>query len=326
MGSDMKGILKLTAITTVLVWTTGAAAQSYPIRPVTIIVPLAAGAATDIETRLYARKLSETMGQSFVTDYKPGAGTTLGANYVAKAAPDGYTLLALTGSFMASAALYPSLPFDPIKDLAPVALMSKDTGVIAAHPGLPYRSIPEYVAYAKANPDAINVATTGSGGGPHLSAAWFHGLTKTKVTFVHYKGAAAALPDLLTGRVHVMFVALQNIQGELKAGKLKAIGLSSGQRSALLPGVKTAAEQGVVGFDYANIFGISAPGAVPAPIIDRLAVELAKVAKSPDVLKILEGDGKLAIGSTPGQFRQLIASEIAVFKKIIQENGIKLEE
>ena len=195
-----------------------------------------------------------------------------------------------------------------------------------AYPGTPYKNIPEYVAYAKANPGKVNVGTTGSGGSPHLNSAWFHGLTNTQVTFVHYKAAAAGQADLMAGRVDVTFTTALSAIPHLKSGKLKLLGIGNAERSPLLPDALPAVEQGVAGYDYSSIFGIIAPAAVPQPVINRLATELAKVARSPDVAKKLEADGGLMVGSTPAQFRQVIASEIARYKKIVADTGIKLEE
>ncbi len=302
------------------------APAAWPNRPVTIVVPFGPGASTDIETRLYAQKLTEIVGQSFVTDYKPGAGTTVGSGYVAKAVPDGYTILAITGSFTASPALYPKLTFDPIKDFAPISLMSRRTTVIVAHPATPYRNLQEYIAFARTNSGRVNVGTTGSGGSPHLNAAWFHGLTNSPVTFIHYKAAAAGQSDLMAGRVDVTFTTALSAIPHLKSGKLKLLAIGNKERSPLLPDAQTAVEQGVAGYDYSSIFGIIAPAAVPQAVINRLSAELGKVAKSPDIIKKLEADGGIVVGSTPAQFREVITSEIARYRKIVGDTGIKLEE
>jgi tripartite-type tricarboxylate transporter receptor subunit TctC len=303
-----------------------AAAQNYPTRTVTIVIPFAAGASSDIETRIYAQKLSESLGQSFVADFKPGAGGTLGTAYVAKSAPDGYTLMAMSGGFNTAPSLYPDLPYDAQKDFTPVSLMSLRSTAILVSPAAPYRNIKEYVAYAKANPRRINVATAGSGGSPHLNAAWFHGLTNTEVTYVHYKGTSAASIDLVAGRVDVFFGTLLSALPNLKAGKVRAIAIANSQRSPLMPDLATAQEQGVPGYDYSSIFGIIGPGGMQPAVLNKLAGELAKIARMPDVVKKIEADGGMAVGSTPEQFRTLIAGEIVRYRKIIQDQKIRLEE
>ena len=300
-------------------------AADYPSRQVTLIVPFGPGAATDIETRLYTQKLTENSGQSFVVDYKPGAGTTTGSAFVARAAPDGHTLLVISGSFAASPALYKTLPYDPIKDFAPISLMSKRTTVIVAYPSTPYKNISEYIAYAKAHPGEVNVSTTGSGGSVHLNAAWFHSLSNTTVTFVHYKAAAAGQTDLLAGRVQITFTSLLSANPHLRAGKLKVLGIGNAERSPMLPGVLTAVEQGLPGYDYSSIFAILAPAATPTAIVNKLNAELGKVARAPDIVAKLEADGGLIVVSTPQQLRQWLIAEIARYRKLVQEAGITPE-
>lgn len=303
---------------------TAVQAQNYPTRPVTIVVPFGPGASSDIETRLYAQHLGQALGQPFLTDYKPGAGGSTGAAYVSKAAPDGYTLLSTSGSLTATAAMNPNLPFDPIRDFSPISLMSQRTTVVAAHPSMPFSNIQEYIAYTRANPGKINVGTPGIGSSPHLNAAWFHSLVGTKVTFVHYKATALNVRDLLAGNTNVFFGTGLSAIPHLKSGKLKLLAIANAKRSPLLPGAKTVAEQGVAEFDYASLFGIIAPAKVPSTVIDKLASALSKIAKLPDVVKRIEADGGFTVGSTPAEFRKIIASEIARYKKIVKEGEIKL--
>ncbi len=297
----------------------------YPSRPVTLIVPFGAGGSTDIEARLYAQKLTEYSGQAHLVDFKPGASTTIGSAFVAKAVPDGYTLLATNNSFTTSPALYKSLSYDPVKDFAPVSLMSKRTTVIVAYPGTPYNSIPEYIAYTRAHPGQVNLATVGIGGNAHLNAAWFHILAKTQVTFVQYKGDAAARADLLAGRVDLTFTTLLAALPSLKSGKLKLLGIGNAERSSMLPGALTAAEQGLAGYDASSIFGILAPVATPAAIVTKLNADLVKAARTPDIAAKLEADGGLVVASTPQQFRQLIVTQVERYRKLVQEIGITPE-
>ena len=317
----------MAAVTTLIggLLPTGAMSQTFPSRQVTIYIPAGPGASTDIEARLYANKLTELMGQSFVVDYKPGAGQTLGPAFVAKSRPDGYTLMALTASFTSAPALYKDLPYDPIRDFAPISLMSKRSSVIAAHPSVPYNNVREYVSYTRANSGQVNVATTGAGGAAHLNAARFHSIVGTKVTFVHYKAAANGQTDLLANRVNITFTTLLSALPLIKSGKLKAVGLTNAERTPLLPGIMTAVEQGV---DYVNAspFGISAPAGTPAAVLNRLSIELMKVARSPDVAQKLEADGGMMVGSTPKEFGDFLATEIVRWKKLVAETGITLED
>ena len=303
-----------------------ALAQAYPTRPVTVVIAFAPGASTDIEARIYNQKLTELTGQSFVMDYKPGAGTTIGNAYVAKATPDGYTLQAITGGFNASPALYPKLSYDPVKDFAPISLMSRRTTLIVTNADTPYKTLKEYIAYARANPGKVNVATTGAGGSPHLNAAWFHQLINARPTYVHYKASAPAQTDLMAGRVDLYFTTALSAVPHLKSGRQRALSIANLERSPLFPDLLPASELGAPGFDYSSIFGYITQAAVPQPIIAKLASELQKTAKDPDVAKRIENDGGFMVGSTPAQFRDIIVTEIARFRKIVQENNIKLEE
>ncbi len=302
-------------------------ADVYPAKPVTVVVPFTPGGSTDIETRLYAQKLSDNTGQPFLVDLKPGAGTTTGTNYVARATPDGYTLLSYTSSFTSAPALFVNITYDPVKDFAPISLMSKRTIVMVMTPSVPIRTISEYIAFTKARPGEINVATPGAGSGPHLNGVWLQDLINTKVTFVHYKGAGQSLIDLLAGRVHMISTLMTTAFPYIKTGKLQAIAVANAERSLLMPNLLTVAEQGVSGYDYpASPFGIVAPAATPATVVNKLHRELVRVAKAPDIVMKIEADGGQTVANTPDQFRKIIVSEIARYRKLAQDHGIKLEE
>lgn len=300
-------------------------AQSYPTRPVTVVIAFGPGASTDTETRIYTQKLTEYTGRPFIIDYKPGAGTTVGNAYVARSAPDGYTLQGITGSFSTSAALFPKLSYDPIKDFDPISLMSARSTAVVTHPDKPYKTFREYVAYAKANPGKVNVATTGAGGSPHLNAVWLHDLIGAKVTYIHYKGSAPAMTDLIGGRVDLYLTTALGALPAIKAGKVRPLAVANPQRSPLFPGLETASEMGAPGYDYASIYGIIAPAGVPQPIVNRLVTELQKAAREPDVIKRIEGDGGTVVASSPAEFRKTMVAEIERYKKIARENNITLE-
>ena len=298
---------------------------TFPSRPVTMIVSTSPGGPNDAEARLYATKMTELMGQSFILDFKPGAGSTIGAAYVAKSPPDGYTLLTAGASFTVFPALYPDLTFDTIKDLTAVSLMSLRSSVLLASKSFAPQGIREYLAYAKANPGKINFATSGAGGANHLAGAWLHSMTDTKVTFVHYKGTGPLMVDLLAGRVDVAPTSLITSVPLVKSGKVRALAMMNDQQSALLPGVTSVAQQGVTGYNPATWFGILAPGATPAAIVNKLAEGFVKVANSPDVAGALEADGGTMVGSTPAEFRKVIVNDTARWRTVIREAGIRLE-
>ena len=299
---------------------------SYPSKPVTLIAPFPAGGPVDTEVRLYTQRLAQGLGQPFVVDARPGAGTTIGTNYVAKAPADGYTLLVTNSSFSISPAFYPDLPYDPLKDIAPISLMSKRSTALFAAASAPFNNVKEYIAHVRAHPDAINMGTVGAGGALHLSGAWLHSATNTKVTFVHYKGAGPLFIDMFAGRTQVAFVTLSSTLPHVKAGKLKILAMSTTERSPLLPDMPTIAEQLVPGFEYSSWIGIAAPAAVSPEILGKLNAELVKTAKAPEVVEKLVPQGTLLIGSTPAFFRQYIATEMSRWKKLVTELGIKPEE
>ncbi len=301
-------------------------ADAWPSRPVTMIVALAPGAAVDIETRLYANELSKNMNRSFLVDYKPGAGSTIGLAHVAKSAPDGYTLLSMTASASIAKMAYPNLSVDPLKDLAPVSLMSMRPIVFVVNPALPVKSLKEFIAYARANPMKVNAGTAGAGGLAELGWGWFNSLTDTKVTLVHYKGGGPALKAVLAGEVDIIFGGLAVSIPQVKAGKLRALGTSMLERSKLTPDLPTAAEQGLPGFNYFQWLGIAAPAATPQPIIVRLNAELAKVAKSAEVQRKLEDDGTILVGTSPERFRQIYEEESARLRKVAKDINMKFTE
>lgn len=298
-------------------------AESYPSKPVTIIIPVSPGGAVDAEGRLYGQKLSESLGRQFVNDYKPGAGTTIGAAYVAKAPPDGYTLLAVSAGFVIAPSFYKSLPYDPERDIAPISQMSARPTVMAIHPGLPIKTPAEYIAYTKSFPGKLNVGTTGIGGSLHLAALWLDSVTGGRVTFVHYKGTGSMMSDLISGRVHAAPLTIPVALGQAKSGKLRLVGTASAKRSPALPDLPTFAEQGASGYDYSSWFGFAAPAGTPAPIINKLHAELVKAGKAPDIQKKMAADGATVVVSTPAEFGHLIKTEIARWRQLLKNENIK---
>lgn len=303
-----------------------AAASAYPSRPVTIISPFAPGGSTDKDGRIWGQKLQEGLGKAFVLDFKPGAGSTIGTNYVAKAAPDGYTLLIVSSGFSVNAATYSDLPYDSVKDFTPLSLLVKRPTVLLVHPSVPVNSYPEYIAYVKARPGGLNMATSGAGGISHMIGAWLHSATGTRITFVHYKGAGPMYTDLIAGRTQVTASSLFTSLPHVKPGKLRPLAVLSAERSELLPGMKTVAEQGIPDFDYSAWTGLLMPAAVPAAIVSKLSAEIGRQAKSRDMIERFADDGTLVKGSSSEEFRSFLVGEIMRWKRLAQEFNIKATE
>ena len=299
--------------------------ENFPSKPVTLIVPFAPGG-NDGEARIEAGKMSELLGQQFLLDYKPGAGSTIGTAYVAKAAPDGHTLLVASGPFPSLTALFKDLGFDPIRDFAPVSLMSKRATVLLVHPAFPAKSFQEYVAYARANPGKINFGTAGAGATVHLAGAWIHSATNTSATFIHHKGTGPMLLELAAGRIDVAPANLVVATAQIKSGKVRVLAIMNDTRSALLPGVPTIAEQGLPGYDYGSWLGFIAPGATPNAIVNKLSDAFARVARMPDIVKRFEPEGAVMVGSTPAEFRKLLVAETERWNVVVRDNQIKLEQ
>ena len=302
------------------------AADSFPSKPVTIVLAVASGGPTDVEARLYQKKMTELLGQPFLLDYKVGAGGVIGAAYVAKAPADGHTLLILQGNFTVMPAVYKNLTFDTLKDFAPISLMSEKPQTLIVSSSFPARTFPEYVAYAKANPGKINLGITGQGGVNHLMDVWLHTLANIRVTYVAYKGEGPLLPDILSGRLDAAAISMGTALRLAKAGKVRALGTSVSVRSRVWPDLPSIAEQGVPQFNYTSWVGIGAPGGTPVPIINKLNENFAKTAKSPEVVNALEPEGWVMVGSTPAQFRQMIITETERWKKLVQDNGITVAD
>ena len=304
----------------------GVSAQAYPTKPIRIVVPFPAGGTTDVLARAAAQKLAETLGQPAVVDNRPGAGGNIGAELVAKSAPDGYTLLMGTvGTHAINPGLYPKLPYDHVKDFAPVILVAGVPNVLVINPALPVNSVPELIAYAKANPGKLNFASSGNGTSIHLSAELFKTMAGVQMTHVPYKGSAPALQDLVGGQVQLMFDNLPSSLALIKGGKLKALAVTSGARAAALPDVPTLAESGLPGFEASSWFGLLAPTGTPSSVIAKLNGEIAKWLATPEAKEKLLAQGANAAGGTAEEFAQFIAAETAKWQKVVKESGAKVD-
>ena len=267
-------------------------AQTYPTKPIRIVVPFPAGGTTDVLARAAAQKLTESLGQPAVVDNRPGAGGNIGAELVAKSPPDGYTLLMGTvGTHAINPSLYPKMPYDHVKDFAPVILVAGVPNVLVINPALPVNSVQELIAYAKANPGKLNFASSGNGTSIHLSGELFKTMAGVQMTHVPYKGSAPALQDLVGGQVQLMFDNLPSSLALIKGGKLKALAVTSSARAAALPDVPTLAESGLPGFEASSWFGLLAPAGTPQPIILKVNGDVAKWLASPEAKEKLLAQG-----------------------------------
>ncbi len=301
-------------------------ADAFAAKPVVVIAPYEPGGPIDIEARMYTKKAFELTGQQYIIEYKTGASTRIGVGYVAKAAPDGHTLLLTNTSITIFPVLYKNLPFDPIKDLIPLSQMSKKTNVFLAHPAFPPRTFRDYIDYARANPGKVNYGMLGAGSSSHLAGAWLESLTNTKVNYIPYKGTAPEIVDLTAGRIDVTTSALIAVLPMIRTGKIRALAIVTDTRSGVLPDVPLASEMGVPEFVDSNWSGFFAPRGTPAPIISRLNELFTRVARSPDVISAADALGNIMVGSTPAQFAKLVIDDTVRWQKLVKDRGIVLEE
>jgi tripartite-type tricarboxylate transporter receptor subunit TctC len=323
-------LLISSAAASALLFTTAVFAQesadAYPSKPVTLVIPFAPGTSIDQAFRLYAQSVLENTGKQFIMNYRVGAAGSIGAASVAKAPPDGYTLVAATSALVITPFVYSNLTYDHIKDFAPITLMVKQLYVLVAHPSAPFRNAQEYIAYARAHPEKIDYATAGAGSSTHLPGALLHYMTNTKVTFIHYKAATQRMLDLIAGRVHVTGATLAAALPHIKTGKLRSLGVASAQRTPLYPDMPTIAEQGVPGYEYSGWNGLSAPAGTPPAVINKLHAMFVTAGKDPNVVTKMEASGTMMVNSTPGEFRQHILAETDRWRTFIKATGLKLEE
>ena len=301
------------------------AAAEYPAKPVRLVVGLAPGGATDIMARAVALRLSEKLGRSFVVENRAGAGGTVAASVVAKAPADGYTLLVVSASYSISAALYPSLQYDPLKDLAPISRLAESPFLLVAHPSLPVKTVKDLIALARSKPGQINFASAGNGSSGHLTAELFKSMAAIPVTHIPYKGAGPALVDVLAGQVHFMFANILSSLAYVKSGRLNALGVSSARRSPVAPAIPTISESGVRGYEVTSWYGVLAPAGTPQPIVNKLNSEIGRAMKSPEMREWLSHDGATAVEGTPEQFAQYIAKEIGRWRKVVKEAHVQVQ-
>jgi tripartite-type tricarboxylate transporter receptor subunit TctC len=317
----LAGLLTLMSVSPLL-----AQGDGYPNKPIRWVVPYAAGGGTDVIMRPIALMLGEALGQSILYDNRGGGGGVIAGEIVARASPDGYTMLVASPAVMTvNPSLFASMPFDPIKDFAAVTKVASTPNVLAAHPSFPVRTIQELVEYAKVNPGKVNWASSGTGAGGHLAMELFRIKAGVKVVHVPYKGAGPALVGLLGGNVDVLFAIPGVFMPHLKSGRLRAIGIGSLERIAILPDVPTLNESGFPGLESGSWYGLVAPAATPARVIKFTHAATLKVLNSPVIAARLAADGATAVGDTPEHFAKSIRDDTVMWARVVKEAGIKLE-
>jgi tripartite-type tricarboxylate transporter receptor subunit TctC len=300
-----------------------ASAQQYPSGPLRIVVPFTPGGGTDILARLIAQKLNESWGQPVVVDNRPGAAGTVGTAFVAKAAGDGHTLLIVPAGYAGNPGLYKKLPYDQARDLAPVSWLASGPLILVVHPSLPAKSVKELIAFARARPGEINFGSSGAGTLPHLSAELFNSMSGVRMVHIPYKGAGAAVTDVMAGRVPVYFMNILQSIALIKAGKLRALGVTTPERTPIAPEIPAIAEAGLKGYDMTNWYGLLAPAATPRDAIVKLNAEVVRILKLSELTNRLADDGMTVVASTPERFAGFLARETEKFTKVIVAAGIK---
>jgi tripartite-type tricarboxylate transporter receptor subunit TctC len=297
----------------------------YPAKPIRLVVPFAPGGPVDTLGRAMQPKLAEALGQQIIIDNRAGAGSIIGTETVVKAPPDGYTLLLTSSSIAINPSIYPKMPFDATRDLAPISQLSTSSLIAVVHPSVPVRSIKELIALAKARKGELIYASTGTGSAPHLAVELFAAMTGTKLIHVPHKGAAPATVDLLAGNVAFMFNNLISAVPNVQAGRLRALAVTGAVRTPALPDLPTVAEAGVPGYEASTWYAMFTPAGVPQPIVERLHREVAAIAKSPDIRKQLQAVGIDPVGGTPAALAQYLRSEIVKWGKVAKASGAKAD-
>jgi tripartite-type tricarboxylate transporter receptor subunit TctC len=302
-----------------------ALAQAYPNKPIKLIVPFAPGGFTDVVARILGQKLSVSLGQSFVIENKAGAGSTIGTDFVAKAAPDGYTLVMVSTTHVISPAIYPKLPYDPIKSFTPVGKLVDSAYVLLVNPKVPANNVAEFIALAKASPDKIHYASSGNGSSQHLMGGMFAAMTGVKMKHVPYKGSSGAANDLVAGVVESSFAGVPNAMAQVPAGRLKALAVTTSKRIPQLPDVPTMQEAGVSGYNASVWLGLLAPAGTPKDVVMKLNTEIAKVLSAADTKKELYAAGVEADISSPEALNTLMVQELDRWGKVIKDAGITMQ-
>jgi len=300
-------------------------AQSYPVKPIRLVLPYPPGGGTDVIARPLAQKLTEQLGQQVIVDNRGGAGGNIGMEFVAKSPADGYTLLfALTAQYAVNPSLYPKLSYDPIRDYAPISLLANAPYLLVVHPTLPAKSVAELVALVKARPGQLSYSSSGNGSGAHLAGEMLRSLARVEIVHVPYKGAGPAMPDLIAGQVQLSFITYTAAGPHIKTGRLRALGVTTAKRSPTLPDLPAIGET-VAGYDSAVWYGFAAPAGTPLEIVSKLNAEVLRVLAAPDFRSRITLEAVSPIGSTPEEFGSFMKSEIVRWAKVVKDSGAKVD-
>ncbi len=319
----MRHVKLSAAVAVLLVFAANSLAQHYPVRPVKLVAPTSPGGTSDFFARLLAPKLSEALGQQVVVENRPGASSMIGAHFVAKAAPDGYTLLISPAALAINPSMYANMPFNTQRDLAPVSLIAEAGNVLVVHPSVPARSVKELITLARKKPGSLVAASPGRGGSPHMSAELFKIMAGVDLLIVPYKGGGPGVIALISGEVSLMFTTPPSALVHLRAGKLRALGVTTKTRIQALPDVPTIHEAALPGYEATQWFGLLGPAGTPGPIVDRLYQETARAVRAADMSERFAVEGLEPAGSKPEEFAAYIRSELDKWAKVIKAAGIK---
>jgi tripartite-type tricarboxylate transporter receptor subunit TctC len=298
-------------------------AQSYPAKPVRVIVPSSAGGGTDIVARIITPELSKRLGQQFVVENRAGAGTMIGIEVASKAPPDGYTLLMGLSTLAINSALYKKVPYDPVRDFAPITVAVSSGSIIVVHPSVPVKSIKELIAFARTRPGQMNYASAGTGTYPHMTMELFLSMAKLKMVHIAYKGTGPAMIDMLAGHTAVMAGTMVTTVPQIRAGRLRGLGITTAERNSAAPEIPTVAEAGLPGFESVQWYALLAPANTPKDIVNRLHGEMVKILQQPEIRQRFANDGATPVGNTPEQFAAYIKSELAKWAKVARGAGIE---
>jgi tripartite-type tricarboxylate transporter receptor subunit TctC len=299
-----------------------ALAQTYPVKPVRIIVPSSAGGGTDIIARVLAPELSKRLGQQVVVDNRPGAGTMIGMEIAAHSPADGYTLLMGLSTLAINSALYKKVPYDPMSDFAPITLATTSASILVVHPSLPVKTLKELIAFARARPGQLNYASAGTGTYPHMTYELFLSMAKVKMVHIPYKGTGPAMVDMIAGQVASMAATVITGMPHIRSGRLRPLGITSLKRSDVAPDIPTVAEAGLPGFESLQWYGLLAPANTPKDIVNRLNKEMVQILQLPDIRKRFAMDAVDTVGNTPEEFARHIRAELDKWEKVAREAGI----
>jgi len=302
-----------------------ALAQSYPVKPIKVLVGVPPGGPTDAVARAVQPELSEALGQQLVIENRPGASAVIASDLVAKAPPDGHTLAFIYITHVTNPTLIAKLPYDTVRDFIPVSMVGRQSMVLLAHPAFPVSSVADVIASAKANPGKLDYGASDPGSAPHLAAELFKMMSGTQITAIYYKGTAPAMTDLIAGHIPLMFVSNISALPQVKSGKLKALAVTGAQRTALAPDIPTMAESGLAGYEVYGWYGFAAPARTPRPVIERLHAEVVKIAQNPKVKARLASQGLELVGNSPEEFDAFIRAEITKWSAVLKAAGLKPE-